>query len=98
MRCRNRPGYCTALSGTCTHARIALCGVGETPVDASAAAAGLIGNRVTAQQIEDVADSVQRLIEPSGNVHASPDYQRHVAGVLTRRALATAYDRACDGG
>ena len=85
-------------SGTCTHARIALCGVGETPVDASTAAAGLIGNRVTGQQMEDVADSVQRMIEPSGNVHASPDYQRHVAGVLTRRALATAYDRACDGG
>ena len=48
--------------------------------------------------MEDVADTVQRMIEPSGNVHASPDYQRHVAGVLTRRALATAYDRACDGG
>lgn len=85
-------------SGTCTLARIALCGVGETPVDASTAAAGLIGNRVTGQQMEDVADTVQRMIEPSGNVHASPDYQRHVAGVLTRRALATAYDRACDGG
>lgn len=84
--------------GTCTHVRIALCGVGETPVDASTAAAGLIGSRVTEQQMEDVADSVQRMIEPSGNVHASPDYQRHVAGVLTRRALATAYDRACDGG
>ena len=84
-------------SGTCTLARIALCGVGETPVDASTAAAGLIGNRIIGQQMEDVADTVQRMIEPSGNVHASPDYQRHVAGVLTRRALATAYDRATDG-
>jgi CO/xanthine dehydrogenase FAD-binding subunit len=30
-------------------------------------------------------------------VHASKDYQRHLAGVLTRRALKTATERARDG-
>jgi carbon-monoxide dehydrogenase medium subunit len=81
----------------CTHARLALCGVGETPVDASDAAAILVGQRVDGQRMDHVADAVRRLIEPAGNVHATPDYQRHVAGVLTQRTLATAYDRACHG-
>jgi carbon-monoxide dehydrogenase medium subunit len=33
-------------------------------------------------------------LDPPGNSHADPSYQRHVAGVLTRRALATAWARA----
>ena len=33
------------------------------------------------------------MIAPSGNVHASPDYQRHIAGVLVSRAIRTAHQR-----
>jgi CO/xanthine dehydrogenase FAD-binding subunit len=73
--------------------RLALCGVGETPVDASAAAGSLIGQACTEKAIETVAADVQKTIAPAGNVHASPDYQRHIAGVLTRRAIAAAHER-----
>jgi CO/xanthine dehydrogenase FAD-binding subunit len=73
--------------------RLALCGVGETPVDASAAAASLIGQKCTDAAIEAVAADVQKAIAPTGNVHASPAYQRHIAGVLTRRAMAAAHER-----
>jgi CO/xanthine dehydrogenase FAD-binding subunit len=83
--------------GLCTHARLALCGVGETPVDASNAAAILVGQRLDTERMDHVAESVRSMIEPAGNVHAPPDYQRHVAGVLTHRTLATAYARACHG-
>lgn len=83
-------------NGTCTHARLALCGVGETPIDASAAAAALVGHRLDAELAVDVGNAVRRMIEPAGNVHATPEYQRHVAGILTQRALATAYGRAAD--
>ena len=38
--------------------------------------------------------AVQGMIDPSGNVHASPDYQRHIAGVLAQRAISAAYSRA----
>lgn len=79
--------------GACTQARLALCGVGDTPVDASAAAASLIGQRCTDKTIEAVAAEVQNAIDPPGSVHASADYQRHIAGVLTRRAIATAHER-----
>jgi CO/xanthine dehydrogenase FAD-binding subunit len=73
--------------------RLGLCGVGETPVDASGAAASLIGERFSDKVVEAVAADVQRLIEPAGNVHATPDYQRHVAGILTSRALRAAHLR-----
>ena len=79
--------------GRCSQVRLGLCGVGETPVDASGGAAALIGETFNDKAVEAVVADVQRLIEPAGNVHASADYQRHVAGVLTGRALRTAYQR-----
>ena len=42
----------------------------------------LIGQRMTDKAIETVAADVQDMIAPSGNVHASEEYQRHIAGVL----------------
>jgi carbon-monoxide dehydrogenase medium subunit len=81
----------------CTDIRLAFCGLGETPVDASSAAGTLVGHPVTEAAAHDVAASVQAMIDPAGSVHATADYQRHVAGVLTERALQTAYQRACDG-
>jgi CO/xanthine dehydrogenase FAD-binding subunit len=80
--------------GHCADLRLALCGVGETPVDASDAVANLVGQVCTQDAIEQAADGVQEVIEPSGNVHATPDYQRHVAGVLAQRTIASAYQRA----
>jgi CO/xanthine dehydrogenase FAD-binding subunit len=82
----------------CSQIRLAFCGVGETPVDASPAAAILVGHEVTEQAIREVADAIQLVIEPAGSVHATADYQRHVAGVLTHRALTTAHQRAQDAG
>jgi carbon-monoxide dehydrogenase medium subunit len=81
----------------CTNARLAFCGVGETPIDASSAADALIGRQLTEEAACDIAASVQAMLDPGGSVHASADYQRHVAGVLTERALTTAYQRARDG-
>jgi carbon-monoxide dehydrogenase medium subunit len=81
----------------CTEIRLTLCGVGETPVDASVAADGLIGQTPSEQAIRDAAAALQRMIEPASNVHATADYQRHVAGVLAERALTTAFQRVQDG-
>ena len=83
--------------GRCTHARLTLCGVGETPVDASDATAILVGHPVDDERLDHVAETVRGMIEPAGNVHATPDYQRHVAGILTQRTLKAAHDRACHG-
>jgi CO/xanthine dehydrogenase FAD-binding subunit len=80
-------------AGRCSDVRLALCGVGETPIDASAAASPLLGQACRDDAIDAVAANVQKAITPSGNVHASPDYQRHIAGVLTKRAIKAAHYR-----
>src|SRR5262245_26139896 len=80
--------------GTCTGARLAYCGAGDTPMVAHEAAQALIGTRVAASDIAEAAALGARAIDPHGNVHASRDFQRHLAGVLTRRALQTAAGRA----
>jgi CO/xanthine dehydrogenase FAD-binding subunit len=81
----------------CTHVRLTFCGVGETPIDASQVADPLIGRAPTEAAICEIAASVQAMIDPGGSVHATADYQRHVAGVLTERALQTAHQRARHG-
>jgi carbon-monoxide dehydrogenase medium subunit len=81
----------------CSDIRLTLCGVGETPIDASAAAALLSGQVPGEAAVRDVAAAVQAMIDPGGSVHATPDYQRHVAGVLTERALHLAYQRVRHG-
>jgi carbon-monoxide dehydrogenase medium subunit len=81
----------------CIDARLVFCGVGEMPVDASEAASLLIGQTVTDDAICAVAASAQQMIDPGGSVHATADYQRHIAGVLTERALTTANRRARHG-
>jgi carbon-monoxide dehydrogenase medium subunit len=85
------------MFGHCNQARIALCGAGDRPVDVSAAAAGLVGHAVDADAVCHVAAAVQRSIDPPGNVHASKGYQRHLAGVLVKRALRSALERAHNG-
>jgi CO/xanthine dehydrogenase FAD-binding subunit len=82
----------------CSRVRLAFCGVGETPIDASPAAEILVGDEVTEPAIREAADAIQQVIEPAGSVHATADYQRHIAGVLTERALTTANQRARDAG
>jgi CO/xanthine dehydrogenase FAD-binding subunit len=94
-------GACTVIAlderGKCSDIRLVFCGVGETPVDASSATETLIGHQLTDEAACDVAASVQAMIDPGGSIHATADYQRHIAGVLTERTLTTAYRRARDG-
>jgi carbon-monoxide dehydrogenase medium subunit len=80
--------------GTCTAASLAYCSAGDRPVNAAGAARSLVGHCVTDAGIGEAAALAQRAVDPAGNLHASKDFQRHLAGVLTRRALQTALERA----
>ena len=77
--------------GVCRNARLVFLNAGDSPVDAREAARLLLGETPGEAVIEAAAAmAANREIDPWGNVHASPDYQRHLAQVLTRRALQQA--------
>jgi carbon-monoxide dehydrogenase medium subunit len=83
--------------GSVADARIALIGVGERAVRVDAAEQVLRGRRPTDDVFTEAAAAVQAELDPNSDVHATADYRRHVAGVLVRRALATAVGRAGGG-
>ena len=80
--------------GRCTDARIGLCNAGDGPVFAAAASQSLIGAAIDPARIAEAAKLVQQDIEPGGSIHASKEFQRHLASVLIRRTLTTADKRA----
>lgn len=80
--------------GVIAEARIGLTGVGPAPVRADAAERLLTGSRPSEDLWQHAADAVRSAIEPDGDLHASAEYRRHVAGVLTVRALREALGRA----
>lgn len=85
-----------SLNGdTISEARIALFGVGATPVRVPDAEARLSGQRSAQALFADVGREVSSSIdEPLSDIHATSEYRRNLAGVLTERALAEAASRA----
>jgi carbon-monoxide dehydrogenase medium subunit len=80
--------------GACTAASLACCSAGPTPMAAPRASASLVGTKLTEADIAQAAALLQQEVAPTGSVQASPAYQRHLAGVIASRALATARERA----
>jgi CO/xanthine dehydrogenase FAD-binding subunit len=81
--------------GTMAAARLGLCSIAATPVRPTAAESLLKGQRPTLDAWNAAAEAVvAALNEPPSDIHGSADYRRHLAGVMTRRALALAAGRA----
>jgi carbon-monoxide dehydrogenase medium subunit len=91
-------GLSLNAQGVCSEARLVYMNAGDGPIEARQAAAGLSGQRPGPEAFEQAAAAAQQEIDPLGNVHASVAYQRHLATVLTRRALAIAAERARGNG
>jgi carbon-monoxide dehydrogenase medium subunit len=79
-----------AADGTCEDVRIGLTNMGSTPLRASAAEATLRGQALDSSSIGRAADQAAEGTDPPGDLNATPDYKRHLARVLTRRALEDA--------
>jgi aerobic carbon-monoxide dehydrogenase medium subunit len=79
-----------ASGDSCEDVRIGLTNMGSTPLRASAAEEALRGQPLNAESIAAAADQAAEGTDPPGDLNATPDYKRHLARVLTRRALAQA--------
>lgn len=81
-------------SGAVQKAGIGLTNVGPTPIQASKAENFLRGNRPDDQHIRQAAQLAADEAQPSSDLRGPADYKKGLVKELTRRALASAADRA----
>ena len=79
-------------NGQIAQARVGLTNMGSVPIRASATEAALAGQGTDA--IASAAEQAAEGTDPPSDLNAKPDYRRHLARVLTRRALENAVGAA----
>lgn len=84
-------------AGKVSQASVALGGIGDRPLRASAAERLLAGQEPSDALLAEAARTVTDGVDAAGDNHASADYRRHLARVLARRALTDARRRAQAG-
>jgi aerobic carbon-monoxide dehydrogenase medium subunit len=78
-------------NGTINAARIGLTNMGSTPLRATAAESALSG--ASADSVAEATQSADEGTSPSSDIAASSEYRRHLARVLSRRAVEEALSR-----
>src|SRR6266576_293554 len=81
--------------GRCQTARIACLSVGDGPVLLVEAGKVLAGHSPSEELLRAAGDAAATSdVDPPSDIHASAAYRRQLVAVLTRRALARAFERA----
>lgn len=76
--------------GTIAEARVGLTNMGNVPLRARATEEALVGAAVSAEAIGAACADVAKGLNPPSDLNADADYRRHLATVLTRRAVLAA--------
>jgi aerobic carbon-monoxide dehydrogenase medium subunit len=79
-----------AGDGSCQDVRIGLTHMGATPLRATVAEDALRGQPLDGDTIARAAEHAAEGTHPPSDLNATPDYKRHLARTLTRRALTEA--------
>ncbi|QIG44470.1 xanthine dehydrogenase family protein subunit M [Nocardioides anomalus] len=79
-----------AEGGTIAEARVGLTNMGNTPIRARGVEEALAGQPATADAVRAAAERATEGTNPPSDLNGDADYRRHLAGVLTRRAVLTA--------
>jgi aerobic carbon-monoxide dehydrogenase medium subunit len=77
-------------NGSVAEARIGLTNMGTVPVRATAVEQAVSGAEASRAALSQAAARADEGTEPPSDLHGAPDYRRHLARVLTGRALAAA--------
>jgi carbon-monoxide dehydrogenase medium subunit len=80
--------------GTCTDARVVLGAVAPTAVLVPEAATALIGHKLDEATLGALDQAARRACKPIDDKRGTIVYRTKVAGVMTRRAAAIAFERA----
>jgi carbon-monoxide dehydrogenase medium subunit len=84
----------TMDSGVCRDARIALTNLADVPLLAGAAGQALIGTPIDEAAIGKAVAAAVAITDPASDLRGPPAFRRHVAGVMVRRAISRARERA----
>lgn len=76
--------------GTIAEARVGLTNMGSTPLRATAVEEALVGAAPTEDGVREAAAKAADGTNPPSDLNGDSDYRRHLAGVLTRRAVLKA--------
>ncbi len=76
--------------GTIEEARVGLTNMGSTPLRARAVEQALAGQPATDEAVRAAAASAAEGTQPPSDLNGDADYRRHLATVLTRRAVLAA--------
>ena len=79
-----------ADGGTISEARVALANMGSTPIRATAVEQALVGQPATEDAVRQAAAAAAEGTNPPSDLNGDADYRRHLATVLTRRAVLAA--------
>jgi aerobic carbon-monoxide dehydrogenase medium subunit len=86
----------TLSAGRVAVARLAVAGVGPTPLRLRAVEAALSGHAPAPALLAEAARQLRDFVEPNTDLHASADFRRHLAVALSERALTAAWRRATE--
>ncbi|HYK29500.1 MAG TPA: xanthine dehydrogenase family protein subunit M [Streptosporangiaceae bacterium] len=76
--------------GQVAEARVGLTNMGSVPIRATAVEAAAAGASASSQALHAAAANADEGTTPPADLHGAPDYRRHLARVLTGRALEAA--------
>ena len=76
--------------GSIAEARVGLTNMGSTPLRAKAVEEALVGKQATDEAVRAAVASVAEGTNPPSDLNGDADYRRHLATVLTRRAVLAA--------
>ena len=84
----------TVSGGRCGSASVALTNLADTPVFAADAGAALAGSDLGAAAVDAAVAAALAAIDPAADNRGPVAFKQHVAGVMLRRAIARATERA----
>ena len=76
--------------GTIAEARIGLTNMGSTPLRATAVEQALVGRQATDEAVREACAAAAEGTNPPSDLNGDADYRKHLATVLTRRAVLAA--------
>ena len=76
--------------GTISEARVGLTNMGSTPLRARAVESALVGRPATDEAVREACAAASEGTDPPSDLNGDADYRRHLATVLTRRAVLAA--------